>query len=133
MTDLSEEPRWLEFDKVIRLHEEVVRMSGGMPGARDENLLRSALDRPQNLWFYADERAVAKLVALYAFGIAKNHAFLDGNKRSAALCASVFARRCGFVFEPDIDSAIEVYQNLAAGTLSEAEFADFVGAHLTRR
>ncbi len=84
MTVLSEEPRWLEFDKVIRLHEEVTRMSGGMPGVRDENLLRSALDRPRNSWSYAEERGVARLAASYAFSIAKNHAFLDGNKRSAS-------------------------------------------------
>lgn len=133
MIVLTSEPDWLSFEKTLLLHEEALRLFGGASGIRDENLLRSALDRPRNLWAYGEERRLAVLAAAYAFGLAKNHAFIDGNKRSAAVCTSVFVNRTGHRFEPPIDEAIDAYQNLAAGALSEADFAAFVADHLTPR
>ncbi len=127
------EPTWLTFDEVVRLHDRVIARFGGSPGLRDENLLRSALDRPQNLWSYGGEASMALLAASLGFGLAKNHAFIDGNKRAAALGVAAFLHRNGFALPLERQEMVDAYQNLAAGSLSESEFADFVGAHLTRR
>ena len=119
---MSEEPNWLSFEQVLAMHSRQLRRFGGAPGLRDEGILRSALERPVNKWQYeqADgQQDLAVLAAAYAFGLAKNHAFVDGNKRIAFLAMVVFLRRNGVQFAPDQAQSTKIILALAAGEVSE--------------
>src|SRR5690348_5602823 len=119
------EPAWLSYEQVIAIHSRQLRRFGGAPGLRDEGMLRSALERPINKWHY--ERAEpAELAAAYAFGLAKNHAFVDGNKRVAFLAMMVFLRTNGVRFAPDPAHATKIIIALAAGEVSEASLARWI-------
>ena len=76
------EPKWLRQDVVLAVHQKTLREQGGLPGIRDLNMLESALARPRNTFQYAAKPSLYELAAAYGFGIAKNHPFMDGNKRS---------------------------------------------------
>jgi death-on-curing protein len=119
------EPHWITYDQVIAIHSRQLRRFGGAPGLRDEGMLRSALERPINKWH--DERAeLAELAAAYAFGLAKNHAFVDGNKRVAFLAMMVFLRTNGVRFAPDPAHATKIIMALAAGEVSEASLTRWI-------
>lgn len=119
------EPHWITYDQVIAIHSRQLRRFGGAPGLRDEGMLRSALERPINKWH--DERAeLAELAAAYAFGLAKNHAFVDGNKRVAFLAMMVFLRTNGVRFVPDPAHATKIIMALAAGEVSEASLTRWI-------
>ncbi len=113
------EPRWLALEEVIAAHERQVARFGGPPGIRDQSVLESALGRPQNKWNYG-ETDLAVLAAAYAFGIARNHAFVDGNKRAAFVSLVLFLRLNGVEFQPDRAQATVIIQDLAAGKVDEA-------------
>src|SRR5438309_11798057 len=91
---MSVEPTWLLREFVITVHERLIAEYGGSSGLRDEGLLESALARPVHLFTYGTP-SLAQLAASYAVGIAKNHAFIDGNKRTAFVAAAVFLERNG--------------------------------------
>src|SRR5437870_10207052 len=95
----TEEPKWVSYDQVVAMHSRQLRRFGGAPGLRDEGMLRSALQRPVNKWQY-EQAGLAELAAAYAFGLAKNHAFVDGNKRIAFMTMVVFLRKNGVHFAP---------------------------------
>jgi len=113
-----EEPLWITFEQAIAIHSRQLRRFGGAPGLRDEGLLRSALERPVNKWSY-EQAALPELAAAYAFGLAKNHAFVDGNKRIAFMAMMTFLRRNGIAFAPDPAQATAMVLALAAGEVSE--------------
>jgi death-on-curing protein len=97
---------------------------GGAVEVRDRGLLESALGRPQNLFGYGEPTPpLTRLAASYAFGIAKNHPFMDGNKRVALTAAAVFLEINGLSLEADEAHAVRVFRDLAAGKLSEEELA----------
>ena len=83
------EPKWLTHEQVIAIHSRQLRRFGGAPGLRDEGLLHSAIERPLNKWQY-EQAERPELAAAYAFGLAKNHTFVDGNKRIAFMSMMVF-------------------------------------------
>ena len=85
-------PRWVGKEALLVLHEESVARFGGASGLRDEGLLDSALARPRNAYAYDPHRSIAQLAASYAFGLVRNHPFVDGNKRAALLALGVFSR-----------------------------------------
>ena len=119
---MIEEPNWLSFEQILAMHSRQLRRFGGAPGLRDEGILRSALERPVNKWQYeqADGQLdLAVLAAAYAFGLAKNHAFVDGNKSIAFLAMVVFLRRNGVPFAPDQAQSTKIILALAAGEVSE--------------
>src|SRR3981189_2629381 len=93
------EPRWITYEQAIAIHSRQLRRFGGAPGLRDEGMLRSALERPINKWRY-EQPDMAELAAAYAFGLAKNHAFVDGNKRIAFMAMVGFLRKNGVHFAP---------------------------------
>src|ERR1700742_1605844 len=97
---MSEEPNWLSFEQVLAMHSRQLRRFGGALGLRDEGMLRSALERPINKWQY-EQSDMAELAAAYAFGLAKNHAFVDGNKRIAFMAMMTFLLKNGVAFEPE--------------------------------
>src|SRR3981189_1271067 len=93
------QPRWITYEQAIPSHRRPLRRFGGAPGLRDEGMLRSALDRPINKWRY-EQSDMAELAAAYAFGLAKNHAFVDGNKRIPFMAMTVFLHKNGIAFAP---------------------------------
>jgi death on curing protein len=120
------EPVWIDAALIVALHDEELAISGGSAGMRDQDMLDSALDRPRNKWAYG-EHDLTVLAAAYAFGIARNYPFVDGNKRAAFLAATLFLDLNGVGFEPDQVEAVLVFEGLAAGTVSEAELAEWIG------
>jgi death on curing protein len=119
------EPTWLLGSVIEAMHDEQIAEHGGASGLRDTGLLESALARPLNLWAYAEPN-VFELAAAYAFGIAKNHPFVDGNKRTAFLAAYLFLRLNGWRLAASQDEAVRVVLLLAAGDIGETEFAKWL-------
>ncbi len=122
---MSEEPNWLTYEQVLAIHNRQLRRFGGAPGLRDEGILRSALERPVNKWQY-EQADLAMLAAAYAFGLAKNHAFVDGNKRVAFLAMIIFLRKNGVRFAPDQAQSTKIMLALAAGEVSEESLARWI-------
>jgi death-on-curing protein len=121
---------WLRADVVRALHDEQLSEHGGGAGLRDLGLLESALARPENLMAYGEPDAAA-LAAEYAFGIARNHPFVDGNKRSAAVAALLFLDLNGFAFTISEPELVVMTLSLAAGELSEEEIASWFRDRIT--
>ena len=117
---------------MLLLHAESLAEHGGSAGVRDEGLLDSALARPLNLVAYGDPD-FADLAASYAFGIAKNHAFVDGNKRAALLSAGLFLALNGFRMTASQVDATQAMLALAAGELGEEAFARWLRANCAPR
>jgi death-on-curing protein len=115
-------PAWLTYEQVVAIHGLQLRRFGGAAGLRDEGMLRSALERPANKWHY-EQMELPEFAAAYAFGLAKNHAFVDGNKRIAFMSMTVFLRKNGVQFAPDQAQATAMIMALAAGEVSEESLA----------
>ncbi len=115
-------PEWVLRDTVLSLHEELVAEFGGSSGIRDEGLLASALARPANLLAYG-KPSVFDLAASYAFGLVKNHAFIDGNKRIGFTTAAVFLEINGYrLLASEADAVVQTLA-LAAGAINEADYS----------
>ena len=121
----AEEPSWITFDQAVAIHSRQMRRFGGAPGLRDEGMLRSALERPVNKWHY-EQADLAEIAAAYAFGLAKNHAFVDGNKRIAFMALVVFLRKNSVHFSPDQAQATRIMFALAAGEVSEPSLVRWI-------
>jgi death on curing protein len=121
----AQEPAWISYEQVIAIHSRQLRRFGGAPGLRDEGLLHSALERPFNKWSY-EQADLPELAAAYAFGLAKNHAFVDGNKRIAFMAMVAFLRKNGVRFAPDQAHATSIMMSLAAGEVSEESLARWI-------
>ncbi len=121
------EPRWLTRAMVVALHEESA--FGGLAGIRDEGLLESALARPRNLHAYEPDADLVRLAAAYGFGLARNHPFLDGNKRVAVITVAVFLALNGRDFDPDEADEVQTVLALAGGELDEPAFAAWIEAN----
>lgn len=122
--------RWVSTNVVLAIHEEQIAEHGGMPGLRDESLLLSALARPQHLAAYG-EPDIAGLAAAYAFGIARNHPFLDGNKRTAlTVAAGVFLPLNGYKLDALDADTVRSMLALANGSMSEADFATWLRSNI---
>jgi death-on-curing protein len=125
---MASEPKWLNYDQVIAIHSRQLRRFGGAAGLRDEGLLRSAIERPLNKWHYG-QAELPELAAAYAFGLAKNHAFVDGNKRIAFMSMMVFLRKNNVRISPDQSQATAIMISLAAGEVSEESLARWIRAN----
>jgi death-on-curing protein len=99
---------------------------GGLPGVRDEALLDSALTRPQQKLAYEKETSIFELAASYSYGLARNHPFVDGNKRIALTVAAVFLELNGYSLNATEPEAVLMYQQLAKGTITEFELANWI-------
>ena len=119
------EPHWLTLDEVIAAHAKQLKRFGGPAGTRDQGALESALSRPVNK-FHFGESDLAVLAAAYCFGLARNHAFIDGNKRIAFVAMVAFLRRNGVQFAPDPAQATVIILSLAAGEVSEESLARWI-------
>ncbi len=117
------EPHWIRRPLVEALHHDQLKTYGGRFGVRDENLLESALARPRQRWAYEREADLFDLAAAYAFGIAKNHPFIDGNKRTAFAVMTLFLALNGRPVKAEEPDAILTMLGVAAGELGEPELA----------
>ena len=124
------EPVWITRIALERLHGESLAEHGGGEGLRDQGLLESALARPMNLHAYEGVADPIRLAASYAYGLAKNHPFVDGNKRAAFIAASLFLRLNGYRLAADKAEAVVAMLDLAAGDMTETEFAEWLGANV---
>ena len=124
--------RWVDKRALLLLHDESLAEHGGTPGLRDESLLDSALARPLNLAAYGQPDAAA-LAASYGVGVAKNHAFVDGNKRAAFLCVGLFLAINGCRLKASQLEATSAMLAVAGGELEEAVFAEWLRHHLVAR
>jgi death-on-curing protein len=120
---------WVATEVALAAHAEQLAEHGGGEGVRDAGLLESAMARPRNLADYGDPDAAA-LAAAYAFGIARNHPFVDGNKRTAAVVSETFLVLNGHALEASDAELVVAMLALAAGELSEDELADWFRAHI---
>jgi death-on-curing protein len=123
------EPRWISKKAVLGMHSAQLAEHGGSDGIRDETLLDSALAKPQNVFAYADQPDIFRLAASYAFGIARNHAFVDGNKRTALVVSITFLNRNGCDIEASKEEIYFTFLHLADGSLSEEELAAWFTKH----
>lgn len=127
------EPYWLEEQDLEVIHHEVITASGGLAGIRDHGLLTSALVAPQTLWHYAPKPpTLVDLAARLAFGLAKNHGFVDGNKRTAFIAAYTFLAMNGIVIQASQQSVIEAMEALARSTdeprQAQTRFAEWLSS-----
>lgn len=127
MTEV-EAPQFLEVRDAVAVHDRQLSLHGGLAGIKDIGLLESAMARPRNKQSYGEDDPFA-LAAAYAFGIARNHPFLDGNKRTAWVAARVFLRLNGIRIAFDRQDAIDTMVSLASGMLSEDAMGDWFRAH----
>ena len=125
------EPFWLDAIDAIAIHDRQLAEHGGGTGLRDRTMLESAIARPQNQWHY-ESNDLASLAAAYAFGVARNHPFIDGNKRTAWVLARLFLVINGQTLTFDPTDAIKTVLALAAGDLSEDELADWFRTRLSK-
>jgi death-on-curing protein len=125
------EPVWVRRDVVLAFHDRLLAEHGGSTGLRDEGLLDSALGRPRNLDAYG-QLTIFDFAAAYAFGLVKNHPFIDGNKRIGFATAALFLQlNDERLVAPEVDAVLRTLA-LAAGELSEAEFAAWLKANSRR-
>ena len=113
------EPDWILQDTVVAVHQMLLAEHGGLPGIRDETLLNSALARPQQRFAYTSNVSIFELAASYSYGLAKNHPFVDGNKRVALTIAAIFLELNNYTLDAPEAEAVIIFEKLAAGNLNE--------------
>jgi len=127
-----DDPIWISEELSLAIHQRQLAEHGGLDGVRDRGLLQSALARPRHLFAYNDPTPdLPVLAAAYAFGIARNHPFLDGNKRTAAVVCETFLELNGMNLDADDADMYTTFLNLAAGSVSEQQLAEWLKNHST--
>ncbi|WP_322894643.1 MULTISPECIES: type II toxin-antitoxin system death-on-curing family toxin [unclassified Yoonia] len=119
------QPVWVPLAAIMIIHDRQIARHGGAPGLRDVGLLEMGCQRAINRADYADA-SLYEIAAAYAFGIAKAHAFVDGNKRTAFVTAVTFLRLNGLAFRPDPVTGVRMMEDLATGDVTEATFATWL-------
>ncbi len=128
------EPIWLADGVFLAIHRRQIAEHGGLEGIGDEGLLQSALSRPKNLLAYSElPPDMASLAASYAYGIVKNHPFVDGNKRTAYVVMRTFLKLNGYDIQASSEEKYQIWIALAAGELSEEELASWIRGHFSSR
>jgi len=126
---VTDDWRWVRKGEALEIHEMQLAAHGGLSGIRDEGLLDSALAQPRNLAAYGETDDPCALAASYGYSIARNHPFLDGNKRTAFVVAAFFLSLQNIHVKTTQKDVVTTILALAAGTLSETEFADWLRAN----
>ena len=123
------EPIWIDERDALALHDRLLALHGGAAGIRDAALLNSALARPQQLYAYVDAPDLLDLAAAYTAGVVRNHPFIDGNKRTGFVVGILFLELNGARFTAPEAEAAQAVLALAAGTLDERGYRNFLRAH----
>lgn len=126
---MAQEPKWVAASVVLAIHDEQLAEHGGGAGVRDEGLLESALSRPKNLFGY-EAAGLSQLAAAYAYGICRNHPFVDGNKRTSLVVAELFLALNGQALDATDIECVMVWQKLAAGELDEQGLGQWFTDHI---
>jgi death-on-curing protein len=127
------ESEWVDEVVVLQLHAEQLREFGGLAGIRDFGLLSSALARPKHVWAFTNPKPdIIRMAASYTFGVAKNHPFVDGNKRASLIVCHMFLRQNGFTLAANQAEQIRAILDLAAGIIDEQELEAWIQAHAQR-
>ena len=126
------EPTWVLNDVVQAVHSMLLAEHGGGIGIRDKDLLDSALARAKQKYAYEPEASIFELAAAYSFGIAKNHPFVDGNKRTAFTIGTLFLEINGNILTAPEPEAAITFENLAAGQLNEIQLAKWFETHCSK-
>jgi len=121
------EPIWVTEKLVMMVHDMLLAEHGGLSGVRDIGLLQSALAKPQQLYKYQDDASLFELATAYSFGLAKNHPFVDGNKRIAFTVSAVFLELNGKVLNAPEAEVVVFYEGLAGGKVGEKALAKWLG------
>jgi death-on-curing protein len=125
------EPKWILDDVVVAIHRRQLAEHGGGDGVRDQGLLASALEKPKNLYQYSEPKPdLAAMAASYAYGICRNHPFVDGNKRTAFVICHLFLRLNDTVISAPQEEKYQIFMDLAAGDMSEETLADWIRNNL---
>ena len=127
------EPRWLALVHILAIHSDQIQAHGGSLGLRDRGLLESALERPRNRFHYEPTSDLPSLAASYGFGIAKNHPFVDGNKRVAFQAMYLFLGLNGLRIDASEEEVVAAILSLASGDLDEPGLAASLRDHVTPR
>ena len=127
------EPRWLVVAHVLAIHSDQIQAHGGSLGLRDRGLLESALQRPRNRYQYEAQAELAPLAAAYGFGIAKNHPFVDGNKRVAFQAMYLFLGLNGLRIDASEEQVVGAILSLASGDLDELGLTTWLREHIIPR
>ena len=123
---------WILEEAVLAIHSRQISEHGGIDGVRDAGLMLSALVRPQNIFAYSEDQPdISALAAGYAFGIAKNHPFLDGNKRTAFVVMRTFLLLNGFDISAAHEEKYLTFLQLAEGSLTEEELQVWIKEHIS--
>lgn len=126
-------PRWLTSSVVLAVHADQISQHGGSGGLRDRGLLESALDRPRNRHRHEPDSGLAELAASYGFGIARNHPFLDGNKRVAFQAMYIFLGLNGLQIEAREEEVVSLMRSVASGDTDEMHLASWLRENTVRR
>jgi len=132
MASRTTEPAWLTRIVIDAIHIDQIREHGGATGLRDENGLESALTRPRHKWPYARGTDLADLAAAYGFGLARNHPYVDGNKRVALVVMLTFLAVNGRAIDATDEDVLTTVLALAAGRLTESALADWLRSRTVR-
>jgi death on curing protein len=120
------EPKWLSQAAALAIHEAQLSEHGGGAGIRDMGLLESALARPRQIFSYSDTPALTELAAAYAIGLARNHPFVDGNKRTAWVLCAVFLEWNGREVTAEQADVVAIMMGIAAGEIKESQLAEWL-------
>lgn len=125
-----DDPIWISAELAVAIHKRQLAEHGGADGVRDMGLLESAIGRPRHLFAYTDPTPdIPALAASYAFGVARNHAFIDGNKRTAYVVCRTFLLLNGFELTASKEERYQTFLDLAAGALTEQQLAAWLTSH----
>jgi death on curing protein len=127
------EPLWIEERDAVAIHDRLLAHHGGATGLRDLGLLQSALARPRQHYAYAKTPDVVEMAALYTAGAVRNHPFVDGNKRTGFVIGVLFLELHGFDFKAGEEDALQAVMALAAGTLDEARYTEWLRENVKSR
>ena len=127
---MADEFIWMSKMIVKLIHDDQINEHGGSYGIRDKGLLDSALARPKNICAYEKKYSIGYLAASYGYGIARNHPFIDGNKRTAFQVMFVFPKINGKTLNAPETEVVIIMENLASGTITESQLADWIEEHL---
>ena len=119
------DPVWILPEAVLSIHQMLLAEHSGLPGVRDQKLLDSAMARPRQRLSYDENASIFELAASYSFGLARNHPFVDGNKRIALTVAAVFLELNGYSLDAPEAEAVIMYEQLASGSLAEESLTDW--------
>ena len=127
------DPVWISLQLSLSIHSRQIAEHGGPDGVRDQSLLESSLARPQQKWFdKSPEPTIGEMAAALAFGIAKNHPFVDGNKRTSAVLMELFVNLNGYQLNANDEDLLFMILELASGNISEEQLAAWITARIVQ-